>query len=481
MTGISHPSREYVEAWGMSHGSDARVLRPRSVEGVQAALLEASRASLPIALRGTGNSYGDASCAATADESLVLDCRAMNRVLSFDASTGVAVCEGGVTIEDLWKTSLPKGYWPRVVSGTMRPTLAGALAMNIHGKNAYRVGTIGEAVRSMDLVLASGDLVHASRIENSDLFHAAIGGFGSLGVITKVEIETTRVHSGELEVSACASRNLAEMMGWIEAHRESMDYLVGWIDCFARGDSQGRGLIHAARYLEEGEDENPELTSRLENQELPSTILGLFPKSELWRGLRLVNHDLGMRFINAAKVVAGRLEGMRPPMRQSHAAFAFLLDFVPNWKWAYGRRPGYGLIQHQIFVPAQRAEETFGAVIEQSQDAGHVPYLGVLKRHRPDPFLLTHGLDGWSLALDFKVTPDNRVALWRHCQGLTARVLDAGGNFYFAKDSVIEPDTVQRMFGSEKLERFFALKEEFDPGGRLASDLWRRLFAPLVG
>ncbi len=25
--------------------------------------------------------------------------------------------------------------------------------------------------------------------------------------------------------------------------------------------------------------------------------------------------------------------------RQPHAGFAFLLDYVPNWKWAYGRRP----------------------------------------------------------------------------------------------------------------------------------------------
>ena len=41
-----------------------------------------------------------------------------------------------------------------------------------------------------------------------------------------------------------------------------------------------------------------------------------------------------------------------------------------------------------------------------------MPYLGVLKRHRPYPFLMTHAVDGYSLALDFKVTKRNRLDNW---------------------------------------------------------------------
>jgi hypothetical protein len=35
-------------------------------------------------------------------------------------------------------------------------------------------------------------------------------------------------------------------------------------------------------------------------------------------------------------------------------------------------------------------------------------YLTVLKRHRPDDFLISHGLDGFSLAMDFRITPRRR-------------------------------------------------------------------------
>ncbi|MEX1024827.1 MAG: FAD-binding oxidoreductase [Planctomycetota bacterium] len=470
-------SYEYIEAWGMNSGHHGRVLRPRSVEEVQAAFGLARERGVSLGLRGGGNSYGDASLNR---DGLVLEITGLDRLLDFDESTGIANAEAGLRIADLWRAIVPRGYWPRVVSGTMFPTLAGAAAMNIHGKNNFAVGTLGDAILEFDIVLPSSELVTASRSQNPELFHAAIGGFGMLGVFTRIQLETKRVHSGDLEVTAIANHDLAEMMAYFEAHTATSDYLVGWVDCFARGDALGRGLIHDARYLEPGEDRDPRATLTLRHQELPPNFFGVVPKGEMWRALRLFNHDLGMRLMNAVKYQAGRLESMGEPHRQAHAAFAFLLDYVPNWKWAYGRDAERGLIQYQIFLPKETALATYTEVLERCHSAGRVPYLGVFKRHRPDPFWLTHALDGWSFALDFKVTPRSRAALWKHCHELAEVVLAAGGRFYFAKDSVVTPDHVRRMFPADKLEAFLALKREVDPETILATDLWRRAFAPLA-
>jgi FAD/FMN-containing dehydrogenase len=38
----------------------------------------------------------------------------------------------------------------------MRPTLGGCLAMNIHGKNNFRVGSIGDHVLDFDLLTTDG-------------------------------------------------------------------------------------------------------------------------------------------------------------------------------------------------------------------------------------------------------------------------------------------------------------------------------------
>jgi hypothetical protein len=95
-----------------------------------------------------------------------------------------------------------------------------------------------------------------------------------------------------------------------------------------------------------------------------------------------------------------------------------------------------------------------------------------MKRHRPDPFLLTHSVDGYSLAMDFPAR--QRERLWALCHQLSDRVTAAGGKFYFAKDLVLRPVDVERAFGSDRLATFFALKRRLDPGGLLKSDLMRR-------
>jgi FAD/FMN-containing dehydrogenase len=459
----------------MTVGAQGRVLRPRSVEELAQCFAIARKDGASLGLRGGGNSYGDASvneCGHT------LDCSRMNRILDFDRASGVANLESGVTIEQLWKHILPLGFWPRVVSGTMFPTMGGAAAMNIHGKNNFAVGTFGDAILEFDLLLASGELRTCSRTKNADLFHAAIGGLGMLGVFTRVALQTKRVHSGDVRVRAISTRNLAEMMAAMEAERAGADYLVGWIDCFGSEHELGRGLIHVANYLHEGEDRDPAKTLSIEHQELPANIMGVFPKAEVWRMLSLFSHDLGVRLINTAKYTSGRIEAQSKPHLQSHAGFAFLLDYVPNWKWAYGREPiRRGLIQYQTFVPKETAHAVFTELLERCQRAKLVPYLGVFKRHRPDPFWLTHAVDGWSFAMDFKVTPENRERLWEHCAELTEVVLAAGGRFYFAKDLVLSSSDPARFYPPDKLAAFRALKRELDPEGMFETNLWRRAFA----
>jgi decaprenylphospho-beta-D-ribofuranose 2-oxidase len=364
-----------------------------------------------------------------------------------------------------------------VVSGTSFPSLAGLASMNIHGKNNFAVGTIGAAILEFDIMLPSGELRTCSREQSADLFFAAIGGLGMLGIFTRIKLKTMRVHSGNLWVHAYANRNLRDLMDYMQSWRNGSDYLVAWVDCFATGKALGRGAIHRAHYMRPGEDSEPEHTRSLAYQDVKPNVLGVIPKGELWRPLRLLNNDLGFRFINAVKYHLSRFETWCKPKLWTLNEFSFLLDYVPNWKWSYGRKPGHGLIQFQPFVPDEAAHEVFSEILRRSQAVGHTPYLGVIKRHRPDPFLLTHAVDGWSFALDYKVTPETREPLFAFFRELGELVLAAGGKFYFAKDSILAKGAVERMYPAENLAAFRALKQELDPDGLLATDLWRRVFA----
>lgn len=460
---------ERVEAWGMSSASAAYVYRPTSIEGILEALKEAEKCSIHAAFKGGGNSYGDAfQCA----EGVVIDLSRMTRILSWDPATGVLECEPGVTIRAAWQHTLPDGWWPPVVSGTSFTTLGGALSANIHGKNSFHAGPIGEHVLEFDLLTVTRELLRCSPTENSDVFFAAIGGFGLLGAIVRIAIQMHKVHSGLLEVEAFRTRNWQSTFQVFENYEKMADYLVGWVDCFAGGRSAGRSLIHSARYLKPGEDAHPEESLRVSAQALPDTVMGWVARSRMHKLMRPFVRPLGMRLVNAMKYAMSRREhGTR--VRQPLAKFNFLLDSAPNWKLAY--QPG-SLIQHQSFIPKNEAMTVFEKIISLSQGRGLVPFLGVLKRHRPDRFLLSHAVDGYSLALDYRKTRSNAEDLAALIRVLDDVVLESGGRFYLAKDSTLTPGSASRIWPQETVEKFVELKRRLDPSGLLQTEQSKRVF-----
>jgi FAD/FMN-containing dehydrogenase len=352
----------------------------------------------------------------------------------------------------------------------MKTTLGGCLSANIHGKNNYKAGPIGEHVVEFSAMTPTGALVTCTPEKNADLFYSMISGLGMLGVFVTVTLKMKRIHSGLIEVDAWHVKNLKHQLKTLLEHAPDHDYIVGWLDTTARDKILGRGQIHGSRHLKEGEDPDAHKTLRLEHQHLPDRLFGVMPKSLLHYFMNPFLNDLGVRSINTAKYISALRDHT---FRQSHAEFHFLLDYVPGWERSFGRG---GLIQYQSFLPKETAEAAWREMIELSHRRGIPSYLGVTKRHRPDKFLFSHGVDGFSLAMDFKVTDRNRARLSTMLQEFDQMVLNAGGRFYFAKNSETSAETTRRFLGEEAIARFKKLKKRCDPNGLLESDLYRRLF-----
>jgi decaprenylphospho-beta-D-ribofuranose 2-oxidase len=456
-----------LDNFGHSMTSAAYLYRPTHAEQIAELLAYARAHHISLTLRGAGRSYGDAALHAGG---LVVDLRRMNRVLDWNPETGVITCEPGVTIEQLWKTILEDGWWPPVVPGTMFPTLGGVLGVNIHGKNNWKKGTIGEQVVQFTALLPNGAEITCT--PEDDLFYALISGLGILGVLTRITMQMKKIYSGNLWVDAWAEPDLAGMLAALEASKER-DYDVGWVDCTAGGSRLGRGQMHAANYLAPGEDPSPAQTLQIDYQILPDTLFGVLPKSIIHWFMRPFMNNAGVKLINTAKYWMNSTVGNHKRHLQSHVAFNFLLDYVPNWEKAYGAG---GLIQYQCFIPKETALDAFREIIRLGQHHRLPNYLGVLKRHRPDKFLLTHAVDGFSFAQDYRVTRKNQAGLQKLTEAMDQVVLEAGGKFYFAKDSTLTPEKVQRYLGEERIARFRALKAQCDPEGVLESDLYRRCF-----
>jgi Delta24-sterol reductase len=96
------------------------------------------------------------------------------------------ICEPLVTMEQMTTAALAKGVVPQVVPEFRGITVGGA-AMGVGiESSSHQFGQFNDTLEWCELVLGNGELVRASRTENSDLFDALPGSYGTLGIATRL-------------------------------------------------------------------------------------------------------------------------------------------------------------------------------------------------------------------------------------------------------------------------------------------------------
>ena len=72
-----------------------------------------------------------------------------------------------------------------------------------------------------------------------------------------------------------------------------------------------------------------------------------------------------------------------------------------------------------------------------------------------------------------------RKKLWELAREIQRITCEAGGRFYFAKDSTLTPEDLTRCHPPENLQTFLELKQKCDPEGILQTNLSRRIWPDL--
>ena len=122
-----------------------------SVRGRERVGEDLERMSADVNLsRGLGRSYGDASLP-PADQPDVLNTTFADRILSFDEDTGFFRAESGLSLSELNRLLMPRGYFTPVSPGTKFVTLGGMVAADVHGKNQHKDGNFGDHVTSLKM------------------------------------------------------------------------------------------------------------------------------------------------------------------------------------------------------------------------------------------------------------------------------------------------------------------------------------------
>ncbi|KAG9905098.1 FAD binding domain-containing protein, partial [Aureobasidium melanogenum] len=144
------------------------------------------------------------------DRNKMISTSDFTEILTIDPEKRVAIVEPNVSMERLVDATLPYGLVAPVIMEFKNITVGGGFSGTSGESSSFRHGVFDNIVNSIEIVLGNGEIVRASRSENSDLYHGAAGSFGTLGVVTELEVQLVEAGNFmELEYHAISSASEA--------------------------------------------------------------------------------------------------------------------------------------------------------------------------------------------------------------------------------------------------------------------------------
>ncbi|WP_073331093.1 FAD-binding oxidoreductase [Wenxinia saemankumensis] len=345
----------------------------------------------------------------------------------------------------------PLGLSPKVMQSNNDFGVAATFCVNAHGWPVPH-GPMGATVRSVRMVLPSGEWVRASREENPGLFAMSMGGYGLTGLIT------------DLEVEVAENRRLVPAFTDLPGAGMAQAFRAAIADPQVEM-AYGRLDVARERFFEDGvfiayrpDADQSDLPAASGSGMLSRAARGIFRAqlgNEAWKGVRW---DVETR-------LAPRIGG-GPVTRNSliNEPVVTLDD----------RDPDRTDILHEYFVPPD-AFPDFLQACRETIPASYQELLNVTLR-----WVDTDG-ESWLayaagpriaavMLFSQEMTARGEADMARMTRALIDRVLDLGGSYYLP----YRPHATQEQFlrAYPRAPDFAARKRQLDPEGRLTSTFW---------
>jgi FAD/FMN-containing dehydrogenase len=186
------------------------IVQAQSEQDVVNAVRLANERGLRVKARAGGHAWSGSSVRT----GMLIDLSQLNRV-SFDADSGIATVEPGVKGRDLngllaeHDLFFPSGHCPSVGIG-------GFLLQGGWGWNSRAIGPACMSVVAVDVVTASGELIHADAQQNSDYWWAARGsGGGYFGVVVRFYLRChPRPSATYTRIDVYSLDDIDDVLGW---------------------------------------------------------------------------------------------------------------------------------------------------------------------------------------------------------------------------------------------------------------------------
>ena len=392
------------------------------------------------------------------DNALHLDLpTALNKLVWLKAEDYAVRVQAGMSWRDLQEQLQPHGLVVLTMQSFSNFSIGGSVSVNAHGRYMGH-GTVGNSVRALQLVLADGRVVEASRQVNPELFAAALGGYGLIGVITEVELTLAR--------NVRLKRSVKEVgLSEYDAHyrqgllTDSANQLHN-ADLLPPHFNRPYGITW--RLSDEALTDDTQLTPRHLDYSMQRRVTWLLTEVPGASGLRRSVLNPLMHRKPVVKLLSA--EASRDLYELSHRGSS---------RHQRGLKTQFAL--QELFVPVSAFEPFTRALIPLLQ-LSYPKTLNVSIRHCPADSVsaLPYAKDEvYCLAVYYKQDPEDRrtdVAQW--VQSLLELTLAHGGRFYLPYELHATREQFERAY--PEVVRLREHKALVDPEHKFMNGLWMK-------
>ncbi len=432
------------------------LLKPRTRDELAEIVHSASRKGLPISVSGCRHSMGGQQFAT---DSICIDARSLDRVISFDQERGLIESEAGIQWPKLIRTYLAAQaskakQWgiAQKQTGADTFTLAGSLSSNVHGRGLAMKPLISN-VESFTLVNADGKSIRCSRDENNELFRLAIGGYGLFGLISSVTLRL---------VPRQKLRRVVEIVHADDLPKRFEERIA---EKFLYGDFQFSVDEKSPDFLQRG------VFSCYEPIDEHEPVVA---KKELsdddWLDLlRLAYTDRGNAFRRYSDYYLST--NGQTYWSDTNQLSAYLPNYAQKIRDEIGGQES-SLIITEVYVPRPDLPNFLAQAAELLRSNRTIVIYGTVRLiEKDDESFLAWAKESYACVI-FNLltlhTPAGIEASARSFRGLIDLAIARGGSYYLTYHKFAKPEQVVACY--PQFKQFLDLKAKYDPSERFQSD-----------
>jgi FAD/FMN-containing dehydrogenase len=442
------------------------LLMPRTRDELAEIVYSASRKSVPASVSGCRHSMGGQQFAT---DSICIDTRGLDRVISFDRERGLIEAEAGIQWPKLIRTYLDaqansEKQWgiAQKQTGADTFTLGGSLSSNVHGRGLAMKPLISN-VESFTLINGDGKSVLCSRDQNSELFRLAIGGYGLFGLIDTVTLRLVPRQKLRRVVQVIRADDLPKRF----EKRIAQNFLYGDFQ-FSVDEKSPDFLQRGVFSCYEPVDEREPVIAKKELRD-----------DDWLELLRLAYTDREKAFKRYSDYYLST--NGQSYWSDTNQLSAYLPNYAQKIRELVGGEES-SLIITEIYVPRPDLPGFLANAAELLRSNRTMVIYGTVRLiEKDDESFLAWAKQPYACVI-FNLltfhTPAGIEASGRAFRGLIDLAIARGGSYYLTYHKFAKPDQVVTCY--PQFKRFLELKRNYDPAERFQSDwyrYYRKLFA----